>query len=104
MQTSFRTVALVPSPIEAGVAGSVNNSLARSASQNGHHSAVQMEAGLWRSSRTKRKERRSLKHRKYTVHTVLSFGRKRQELERTEQSTQDQRQWEHSAVSVPPAC
>lgn len=53
MQTSFRTVALVPSPTEAGVAGSVNNSLARSASQNGRHSAVQMEAGLWRSSRTK---------------------------------------------------
>ena len=67
VQTSCGTVALVPSPIEAGVAGSVNNSLARSASQNGHHSAVQIEAGLWKSSRTKTeegKERRSLKRRK----------------------------------------
>lgn len=84
VQKSFRIITLVPtSPTEAGVTGSVNNSLARLASQDGHHSTVQMEARLWSSSRTKTekgKKRRSPEHRKYTAHTVLSFGRKSQEL------------------------
>lgn len=45
------------------------------------------DVGVWSSSRTeteKGKERRSLKvrHREYTAHTVLTFGRKSQELEK----------------------
>lgn len=75
MQKSFRIITLVPtSPAEAGVTGSVNSSLARLASQDGHHSTVQTEARLWSSSRTKTekgKKRRS-RSTESTLHTQSS--------------------------------